>query len=95
MSDDMKIVIILKENRGSIGVQAPGCDPVLQTFEGDLTVALQRVSGVVEVARRRWDSNPLYPKCETPLPSQAPVPTTRTRQEAATAAESTPQQRFF
>lgn len=90
MSDEMKIVITLKENRGSIGVQSPDCDPVFVTFEGDLEQALEKVPGLVIEARQRWDSNPRYPRCEHPLPPQTapaqPERTTRPQQRQTTTA---------
>ena len=96
MSEEtLKIVIILKGDRGSIGIQSPDCDPVLATFEGGLEQALERVPTLTDEARTRWDSNPLYPKCEQPLPAPVketvPVQTTRTRTRPAT----TTQQPFF
>lgn len=88
--DEVKVVIALKGNKGSIGVQSPKCDPVFTTFDGDLGLALERVPGLVEEARQKWDLNPTYPKCETPLPSQTqptprPTPRTTSRQTASTA----------
>jgi len=71
MSDGIKIVITHNENKGLIGVQSENCDPVLRTFEGDLGSGLERVPGIVEEARQLWAENPQYPKCKSPLPSQA------------------------
>jgi len=89
MSEEVKVVILLKGERGSIGVQSPDCDPLFVTFEGNLGLALERVPGLVAEARRRWETNPTYPKCETPLPSQAQpaqaVPRSSPRQATSTA----------
>jgi hypothetical protein len=79
MSDGIKVVIAHKDNKGSIGVQSPDCDPIFRTFEGDLGSGLERVPGIVEEARQLWESSPQFPKCETPLPSQA-VPAQAPRQ---------------
>jgi len=68
MTEEIKIVIVLKGDRGSVGIQSPDCDPVFATFEGDLGVALEKVPVLVEEANRRWDQNPKYPKCQTTLP---------------------------
>jgi len=68
MTEEIKIVIILKGNRGSVGIQSPDCDPLFTTFEGDLRAALEKVPGLVEEANRRWDQSPKYPKCQTTLP---------------------------
>ena len=91
MSGKIKIVITHEDTKGLIGVQSPDCDPVLRTFEGDLGSGLERVPGVLEEARQIWETNPQYPKCESPLPSQAapakaPGQTTR----AATTSRQTP-----
>ncbi len=90
----MKIVIIHTGGKGSVGVQDPKCDPVFTVVEGDLDAALRRVPGLVEEARRRWESNQLYPKCEHQLPSQAAPPV---RPPAARSAQhpATTQERMF
>ena len=94
MSDEIKVVIVLKEDRGSIGVQSPNCDPVFDTAEGGLGAILERVPALVEEAKQRWESNPRYPRCETPLPSQQITP--RGPQTPRTpAAASSPQQKLF
>lgn len=88
MSEDLKIVISLKGTVASVGIQAPDCDPVFSMVEGDLPAVLESVPGLVEEARRRWDSNPRYPKCETKLEPQpaaqviAPARSTRHAEEA-------------
>ena len=77
MSDELKVVISLKEDKAAVGVQAPECDPVFFGLEGDLQTTLKAVPKFVEEAKTRWETSKLYPKCETPLPSQEqPVATT-------------------
>lgn len=89
MSQEMKIVITLRENRGAIGIQSPDCDPLFSTFEGSLEQALEMVPGLVAEAQQKWDENPRYPKCEHPLPSQAvpAQPQLTTRPQAATTSQ--------
>ncbi len=70
MSDELKVVISLKGDKASVGVQAPECDPVFFGLEGDLGAILSGVPGFVEEAKTHWETTKLYPKCETPLPSQ-------------------------
>jgi hypothetical protein len=82
---ELKLVISLKGDRASVGVQAPECDPLFFGIEGDLGTVLSGVPGFVEEARRRWETNKLYPECESPLPSQA-KPAAPTR--ASTAVRS-------
>jgi len=69
--DELKIVISLRGEKGSVGVQAPGCDPVFLAFEGGLEEALGRVPGLVSEARERWERSPLYPRTPHEL---APAP---------------------
>jgi len=69
--DELKVVISLKGDKASVGVQVPECDPVLFSLEGDLKTALKAVPKFVEEAKTRWETSKLNPKCETPLPSQA------------------------
>ena len=89
MNDEIKIVIAHKDDKGSIGVQSPDCDPIFRTFEGNLGAGLERVPGVVEEAKQLWEANPQFPKCESPLPSQAqPVQPPR----GATRTQRTSQQ---
>lgn len=84
---EVKIVITLKGNTASVGIQKPDCDPFFSRVEGDLPAVLESVPGLLEEAQRSWDANPRYPKCETALPSQA-------QPAAATSrASTTPRQR--
>ena len=89
MSEEVKIVITLKGNMASIGVQKPDCDPVFSRVEGDLPAVLESVPQLVEEAQRSWDSSPRYPKCETPLLSQSP-PTIQRSSQRQTQATSQP-----
>jgi len=71
---ELKVIVTLKGDRGSIGISAPQCDPVFTIFEGGLQTALERLPGLVEEARSRWAQSPRYPKCQAPLPSQVQPP---------------------
>jgi len=87
MSDEVKIVITLKGQTASIGVQKPDCDPVFSKVEGDLAAVLKGVPRLVEEAQKSWESNSRYPKCETPLtPPAAQSSSTRQRQTAPQTA---------
>ncbi|MBI4215901.1 MAG: hypothetical protein HY687_00685 [Chloroflexi bacterium] len=70
--EEIKVVIALKGGRGSIGVQAPLCDPLFAVLEGGLAEALARAPALVEEARHRWATSPRYPQCESPLPAPTP-----------------------
>jgi len=89
-SNELKVVIIMRDNRMMLGVQSPDCDPVYETLEGTLAAALKRVPKLVEEAKARWETSKLNPKCETPLPSQEqPVTTSRPQKPAAPKAQPT------
>ena len=76
--DEIKVVVTLKGNKGSIGIQSPNCDPVISIHEADLQSLLEMVPAMVEEARRKWDSNPRYPKSDfKPEPPPSPQPTER------------------
>ena len=92
MSDELKLVISLKENKASVGVQAPECDPVFFGLEGDLRTTLKAVPKFVEEAKTHWETSRLYPKCETPLPSQAQPATTSRASTASRPQRAAPQQ---
>lgn len=85
MSEEVKIVITLKEQAASVGVQKPECDPVFSRVEGDLLAVLESIPGLVEEAQRSWDSNPRNPKCETDLTPPSPPATQRSSQRQAQA----------
>jgi len=101
MSEEIKVVITLKGDRGCIGVQAPNCDPVFAILEGGLDAALGRVATLVEEARQRWAESARYPKCESPLPSQTarpsqtPPPAHQPARPAQREATTTTMQRMF
>ena len=86
MSQEVKIVIALKDHKGSIGLQSPDCDPIFATFEGNLEHGLGMLPGLLEEANHRWDQNPRYPKCKSPLPSQT-TSTTQTSSVSRPAAQ--------
>lgn len=65
MSREMKIVITLREDRASVGVQAPDCDPVLTIVDSGLDAVFAQLPSLIEQAR----SHGRNPKCERP-PSQ-------------------------
>ena len=77
--DELKVVISLKGDKASVGIQAPECDPTFFSLEGDLRAALKAVPKFVEEAKTRWETSKLNPKCETPLPSQAQPAATTSR----------------
>ena len=90
---ELKVVIVLKEDRVIVGVQAPDCDPVLSSLEGDLSAALQQVPALVDQANQQWDSNPRYPKAD--LPEEPPVSTTPVGSRQTTSKPQSAQPSWF
>ena len=65
----LKVVIILREGRSSIGVQRAGCDPVLQHLpEAGLANAIARLPEVLAEAGARWREQPRFPVYQRPAP---------------------------
>lgn len=87
-TNQLKVVISLKDSRGFIGIQAPDCDPLLTTFEGDLGTALERVPELVQQAQDKWAENTRYPKADLPKP---PIPAPR-KAQTTQGRRSTPTQ---
>jgi len=83
MSEQLKVVIILKEGKASVGIQSPDCDPVLTVMQGSLEEVLPQVPGLVASAREKWREKPKYPKT-TRIPPPAPA----SARPAATAARA-------
>lgn len=91
-SNELKVVIILKDNRAMVGVQSPDCDPVFITLEGDMAAALSQVPALIESANAKWDANPRNPKADLPEP---PPSSTPARSEPAKASKKKEQPSFF
>lgn len=93
----MKVVISVNETKGSIGIQSTDCDPVFETFEGDLDAALAMVPDLVQRAREQWDQNPRYPKGEVPKPPPPPprANAPAAQRQPAKQAPKSPQQALF
>jgi len=98
-SNELKIVIILKDSNIMLGVQSPDCDPVYTTLKstyttlkGTLTAALKRVPKLVDEAKQKWNANPRYPKADLPAPPPSPTPA---RTPAAASKPETTKPSFF
>ena len=86
-SDDLKVVVSIKGDRATIGVQRPSADPHIETFEDhDLPGLAQEVPAVTERARARWEEAPKYPAYIRP----APPAKRRNRRQQGTAQDSAP-----
>jgi len=89
-SNELKVVIILKDSRVMLGVQSPDCDPVYTTLKGDLAAALKRVPKLVDEAKQKWSASPLNPNANLPTPAPSPTPA-----RTPAAAKSKPDQPSF
>ena len=68
-SEDLKVVVSIKDGRATIGVQRPSADPHIETFDDpDLSGLTQGALAVVERARARWEDEPKYPAHVRPAP---------------------------
>jgi len=79
--EELKVAIIIKDNRVFLGALATGCDPKMTTLQGNLQAALERVPSFVEEANREWDASPHNPRSTIPEP--VPVAPVRTATVAA------------
>lgn len=88
-ANEMKIVIVQKDDKFMLGVQSPECDPVYDTMGGTLAAALKKVPALVSKAKRQWEANPRYPKADLPEPPPSPTParTTAASQPAKKPAQ--------
>jgi len=95
--EELRVSIIIKEDRIFLGAQATDCDPKMTTLQGNLQTALERIPSFVEEANRQWDAAPHNPKSTIPEPV-APVRTaapTASKTAASKTKEPAPQQKFF
>jgi hypothetical protein len=87
VSAQLKIVILHREGKASVGVQSPGCDPQLSVADGTLEQVLERVPGLVKQAREKWAQSPQNPK--TQMVTAPPGPSTmRTPSPANTTSKT-------
>lgn len=73
-SNELKVVINMKDDRIMIGAQSPDCDPVYETLTGTLAAALKRIPKLVEGAKEKWATNPRNPEANLPKPKPAATP---------------------
>ncbi len=91
-SNEIKVVIVMKDENVLLGVQSPDCDPVYTTVKGSLSVALKKVPALVAEAKQKWEANPRYPKADLPEP---PPISTPARSQPAQPSEKKKQPSFF
>ncbi len=74
LSNELKVIIIIKEDRIMIGAQSPECDPVYETLTGSLAGALKRIPKLVSGAKEKWLTTPRNPKANLPKPAPVSTP---------------------
>ena len=85
-SEDLKVVVSIKDGRATIGVQQPSSDPHIESFDdADLSGLTQEVTAVIERARAKWEDEPKHPAHERPAPPAKRQPR---RSQAAAQAEA-------
>jgi hypothetical protein len=97
VSAQLKIVIVLREGKASMGVQSPGCDPQISIVQGGIEQALGRVLGLVKQAQEKWAHSPQNPRTEivTAQPSPSPTRTPSPANTASKTAQNKDQPSFF
>ena len=85
-TEDLKIVVSIKDGRATIGVQQPSSDPHIEPVDApDLSGLVREVPAVVERAAAKWGDAPRFPAHERPTPPARRRP----RREQGTAQNST------
>ena len=70
MSEELKVVLSIKDGIATIGVQQPSSDPHIESVAyRAMSGIVQEVPAVVARASARWDEAPLYPAYARPAPS--------------------------
>ena len=83
-SEELKVVLSIRGNRATIGVQRPSADPHIESFDdSDLFGLADQFPAVVARARSRWEEEPRYPAYVKPAP---PVRRQRRREQAPVEA---------
>ena len=85
-SAELKVVLSMRGNRATIGVQRPSADPHIESFDDtDLFGLADEFPAVVARAKARWEEEPRYPAYVKP----APPPRQRNRRQRGTAQAAT------
>ena len=86
-TDELKVVLSIRGNRATTGVQRPSADPHIEAFDDpDLFGLADEFPAVVARARARWEEEPRHPAYVKPTP---PPRQRNGRQQAATPPADT------
>ena len=84
-TEDLKVVVSIREGSATIGIQRPSSDPHIESFDDpDLSELAKEVTAVIERARAGWEEAPRYPAYARPTRS-----TSDRRREQGSAQDST------
>ena len=85
-SEELKVVLSIRGNRATIGVQRPSADPHIESFDDpDLFGLADEFPAVVARAKALWKEEPMHPAYVKP----APPPRQRNRRQQGTAQAAT------
>jgi len=85
-TEELKVVLSIRGNRATIGVQRPSADPHIESFDDpDLFGLADEFPAVVARARARWEEEPMHPAYAKP----APPARQRNRRQQGTAQAAT------
>ena len=83
-TEELKVVVSIRGDRATIGVQQLSADPHIESFDDpDLFGLADEFPAVVARAKARWEEEPRYPAYEKPAP---PARRQRRREPAADTA---------
>ena len=86
-SEELKVVLSIRGNRATIGVQRPLADPHIESFDDpDLFGLADEFPAVVARAKARWEDEPMHPAYVKPAP---PARQRNRRQQGAAQAATT------
>lgn len=92
-TNEIKVVIVIKDANILLGVQSPDCDPLYRIVKGTLAAALKQVPVLIKEAKEKWATTPLNPKANLPEPPPRPAPARTT--VASQPAKPKEQPSFF
>ena len=86
---DLKVVVSLKGGITTVGIQRPGTDPYIESFERrDLADVLDEIVPVVDRAATKWADAPKNPAYSRPSTSGGGRQTRRQTQQPASGGDS-------
>jgi len=91
-SNELKIVITLKDDRAIVGLQSTDCDPIFHTVEGGLPAVKKQLDKLISEAKAKWTTSPQNPKAKLPEP---PPPPPASRRQAPVRHEEPAQPSMF